>query len=72
MNKNFPSIWIEIINPTKKGTLVAGFYRQWTHKNLTKKEAQKVGMNSFTNQIEKASEERKRMIIMGDANLCSS
>ena len=56
----------------KSHFLIAGFYRQWTHENLSKEEAQQKGIEILIEQIEKAALEKKEMIIMGDANLCSA
>ena len=54
-----------------KSLLIAGFYRQWTHENLPKSEAEQNGVVILTNQIECAANEKKDLIIVGDANLCS-
>ena len=72
MSNVFPSIWIELINTIKKNTLIAGFYRQWSSEFCKKEEAEQIGMNIFTDQLEKASCEEKVLLVMGDANLCSN
>ena len=72
MSSEFPSIWIEVSTKQNKQCLIAGFYRQWTHENLTKEEAQQNGIEILMEQFESASIEKKEMIIMGDANLCSA
>ena len=71
MSKEFPSICIEINNDQHKAMLVGGFYRQWSHENLPKEEAEQTGIEILTSQIEIASNEKKDVMIMGDANLCS-
>ena len=53
-------------------SLLGGLKRQWTHENLSKDEAQQNGIEILTKQLEKAALEKKEMIIMGDANLCSA
>ena len=45
MSNEFPSIWLEFINPIKKNTLIAGFYRQWSSETCKKKDAEEFGMN---------------------------
>ena len=72
MSGDFPSIWFELRNLHHKSLLIAGFYRQWTHENLPKSEAEQKGIEILTNQIELASNEQKDVIIIGDANLCST
>ena len=47
------------------------FYRQWSQENLPKEEAEQTGIEILTSQIEIASNEKKDVMIMGDANLCS-
>ena len=49
----------------KSHFLIAGFYRQWTHENLSKEEAHQKGIEILIEQIEKAALEKKEMIIMG-------
>ena len=65
------ALWFELSNLHHKCPLIAGFYRQWTHENLPKSEAEQKGIELFTNQIELASNEKKDLIITGDSNLCS-
>ena len=53
-------------------SLLGGLKRQWTHENLSKDEAQQNGIEILTKQLEKAALEKKEIIIMGNANLCSA
>ena len=71
MSDEFPSIWIEINNVPHKSLLISGFYRQWTHETLPKDEAEQNGITILTNQMELATSEKKDVMILGDANLCS-
>jgi hypothetical protein len=71
MSGDFPSIWLELSNGIHKSLLIAGFYRQWSHENLSKAEAEQNGVTIITNQIEAASNEKKDLLIVGDVNLCS-
>ena len=68
MSKDFPSIWVEHTIPNKKPTLFMGFYRQWTHLNLSKEEAESNGIAILTEQIFKASTEIKNKVLMGDVS----
>ena len=72
MSKEFPSIWIELTNPIQKNLILGGFYRQWTSESCKKEEAEEQGINIFIDQLEKATNEDKKVLIMGDANLCSN
>ena len=51
--------------------VVGGFYREWAREGLKSKEEQAERVNVFTNKVESATNQSKRMIILGDANLCS-
>ena len=42
-----------------KHTLIAGFYQQWTHEDLSKDEAQQLGIDLFISQIETAAKEKR-------------
>ena len=44
MSNDFPSIWLELNNEKHKSLLIAGFYRQWSHENLSKAEAEQNGV----------------------------
>ena len=55
MSNEFPSIWIEVVNPIQKNTLIGGFYRQWTSEVCDKSEAEENGMIILLDQIEKAT-----------------
>ena len=68
---DFPSLWVEIENDYGKNVLCGGFYREWSPSGDRSIEAQVNAMQVFTKQIENATTERKNVIILGDANLCS-
>ena len=71
MNEEFPSIWIEYKQERKKSTLLAGFYRVWTQEGDKTHGEQLARIKVFNEQIDKASDSKSNIIIMGDANLCS-
>ena len=71
MNSNFHSIWLELEDPSLKinSTLIAGFYRVWTH-NLENSEASQIKRwKIFTNQINSAAKNDANIVIIGDSNL---
>ena len=70
MTSEFPSIWCEQRRANEKNVLLCGFYREWSTEGIRSAEAQRNSISLFTNQIEKASNESKS-IILGDANLCA-
>ena len=72
MTADFPSIWLETKNITGKNTLIAGFYREWSQNGNDSEDQQVKRMETFTQQISKASDFAKRIIILGDANLCTA
>jgi exonuclease III len=71
MARNFPSVWLEYKHKPNKQMVIAGFYRGLTHNGLSKEAAQTAGAEEFSAQIDEAYQERKDMIILGDANLFS-
>jgi len=70
-SKDFPSLWIELVNDTGRNVLCGGFYREWAPKGEKSISAQVTSMKIFTRQIETATQENKSILIMGDANLCN-
>ena len=34
MSENFPSIWVEVSERFNKSTIIAGFYREWSHNGV--------------------------------------
>ena len=70
MSPKIPSIWIEVKETSKQSVLVADFYREWNHKGDKSQTSQVECMVEFSNQIERAAEEGKQCVVMGDANLC--
>ena len=71
MSTKFPSIWMEIKREKEKNLLVCGFYREWNRDGLKSETDQLNRLKHFTDQIQKATLEKKILIILGDANLCS-
>ena len=71
MEGSFPSIWIEVERENERNLLVCGFYREWTRKGVNSQGGQMEALKSFTTQIERAANEGKSLVLMGDANLCS-
>ena len=68
MSEKFPSIWIE----AEKGLLVCGFYREWTRNGIKSEEEQLRNLETLKGQMERATEERKEIIMMGDGNICAN
>ena len=69
MDKDFPSIWLEIRSHNSPIRLVCGFYREWTKNRDNSIGRQLESMKTFTKQIEQATRESNNIAIMGDANL---
>ena len=72
MDKNFPSIWLEIKQNHRKNLLICGFYREWSKDGLLNSEEQLSAIKILTSQIEKSDAESKNIVILGDMNLCAS
>ena len=70
-SNEFPSLWMEVENKSGVNTICGGFYREWTPMGKNTIEAQVSAMETFTEQIERATNENKTLLIMGDANLCT-
>ena len=70
MDTGFASIWIEV-NKSQNRILFAGFYREWSYKGSKTETSQLESLNIFTNQIEKATNQSDKCVVIGDANLCS-
>lgn len=68
---SFPSIWIELDREKEKNLLIGGFYREWSRKGDNSQARQVEALKAFTNQIERAANEGKFLVLLGDANLCS-
>ena len=64
-DKVFPSLWLEVSNPTGKNLLCGGYYREWAPQGDKSVSAQVKAMLLFTNQIEKAVAEDKTVMILG-------
>ena len=70
MSENFPSIWVEVSERFNKSTIIAGFYREWSHNGVKSTiPFQTEQMKEFSHQIEKATSRKQDVIIMGDANI---
>ena len=72
MCTGFPSIWLEINEENKKPTILGGFYREWTQNGDKTEAAQIKRIEVFSKQIKEANKTNCDMLIMGDANLCST
>ena len=70
MDTNFASIWIEV-NMFQNRMLFAGFYREWSYDGSKTESSQLEGLSKFANQIERATNQSNKCVIVGDANLCS-
>ena len=71
MSETFPSIWLEIQDKHKSRTLVGGFYRQWSYDGKLSVPEQVSEIEEFCRQISLANNSSNKIIILGDANLCS-
>ena len=71
MSSDFPSIWLKFTQPNKVSTRIAGFFREWNHLGDKTEKSQIDQILKFTDQIDKASKDKSRIIITGDANLCT-
>ena len=69
MSDNFPSIWVEINSKTQNPTIIAGFYREWTHNKENSIESQISRISEFASQIDRAAKSNLNIVIMGDANI---
>ena len=72
MNKNFPSIWLEIKQNHRQNLLLCGCYREWSNEGLLNVEEQLTAIKYLTSQFEQADSEQKKIIVLGDVNLCSA
>ena len=71
-NVLFPSIWLELKQNHKHNILICGFYREWSNDGLLNTQDQLDAIRILTSQIEKADAEGKKIVVLGDANLCAS
>ena len=71
MQESYPSIWIEIQDKHRSKSLVGGFYRQWSSDGKLTVPEQAKQMELFCNQINRAALSYCKIVITGDANLCS-
>ena len=70
IDESYPSIWLEVKIENEKNILIGGFYREWTKNGDNTQARQVEAIRTFTSQIEKAANEDKSLLILGDANLC--
>ena len=72
MSPDFPSIWLEYCNKGGMSVLICGFYREWSRNGHKLTEEEQVNrIEILTEQMERATNEDKDVIILGDANACS-
>ena len=67
---DFPSLWVEIENTFGKNIICGGFYREWAPGGISTVDSQVQAIGIFTKQIERAANENKSLVVLGDANLC--
>ena len=72
MSKSFPSIWLEAEDKYRSKSLFGGFYRQWSSNGKLAVPEQISQIELFVDQINEAANSSSKIIIMGDANLCSN
>ena len=72
MSKNFPSVWIDVIDKYKSKSLIRGFYRQWSAEGKLSVPRQIKQMEEFVTQINEAASPNRGLIVLGDANLCAN
>ena len=71
MQESYPSIWIEVQDIHGSKTLIGGFYRQWSSGGILTVPEQVNQMEILCNQINRAASSHLKIVITGDANLCS-
>ena len=72
MTETFPSIWIEVADKYKSSTIIGGFYRQWSAKGERLSVPEQVGqIEEYCQQINSANMTSEKVIVLGDANLCT-
>ena len=71
MTKDFPSIWLEITRSKQKNLLICSFYLEWTRNGNNSENKQSVRLKILINQMEQATNKKKTIILLGDANLCA-
>jgi len=73
MTHEIQSIWLEVLQgkKRKKPTLICGLYREWDHEGEKSLESQKNRLQILTEQVDRASEEKKHIVVLGDINLCA-
>ena len=72
MSVTFPSVWIEVVDNYKSRSLLGGFYRQWSSDGKLSVPQQIAQMEEFVNQINEAASPNCNLIVLGDANLCTT
>jgi hypothetical protein len=71
MTEDFPSNWLEVQDKHKSGTILGGFYRQWSNDGIRSVPKQVEQIMDFCNQIDRAFTPNCKILITGDANLCA-
>jgi exonuclease III len=71
MSKTFPSIWLEAQDKHRAKSLIGGYYRQWSVNGKLTVPEQITQIEEFCEQINSAGKETKKIIVTGDANLCT-
>ena len=71
MSTSFPSIWLEIQDHSSSKSMIGGVYRQWSNNGISSTALQVEEIETYCEQINRASHPNGRMIITGDVNLDS-
>ena len=71
MSVSFPSIWLEFKDQKGEKMLICGFYREWTREGKSSESDQEKRIEILLNQFDMATESCKRVIVLGDANVCA-
>ena len=71
MSTDFPTIWLEYTSQKGAKFLIGGFYRVWTNAGITTEAEQLKRLKILNQQMELATEQSKRVIMLGDANVCA-
>ena len=71
MSDKIPTIWIEIPKLDGGKILMCGHYREWDHSGEKSIDDQLQRIRVLIDQVERAIEETRHVLIIGDMNMCS-
>ena len=69
MSEDFSSIWLEYTDLLGAKTNIGGFYREWTCDGLSSESDQAKRLETLLHQFDLVTENCKRVIVLGDANI---